>query len=250
MTYSYTLKTGSILLAATILWSSPIQAAQECKIPPTCMELGYTFLESDCTGKPMLRCPFNPKRVYCVTNTCARGTEWCEAQGKCIESCKGYNKQTALLIPHCLVSNVKATCTDCEGNLYYKCISTGETIEKPDGGITPAPTYNCELKQIHYKSISDKGTNIIRDAYNCGNYISWRSGQFPIAVGDTCLTWMNRIKSEIADHNNKCPSNQVTDNLKTNNCYTCCEGSGTKLGILSSCVGNEVGGDNILVPQL
>lgn len=251
MTHFYNSKTGLLLLASMLLWSLPsktVLAQEQCKIPPTCFELGYTLLESDCTGKPTLHCPFNSKKVFCVKSKCKTGTEWCEAKGECIESCKGYSKVANPNMVLCLLSQTKVFCNDCNGDTYYKCVGSG-TLEKPDiGGTTP--TYNCSAKQTSYKSITDKGANIIRSAYNCGSYISWSGGQFPIQMGDTCSTWMARTKSEIAEHNSLCPSNQVNDTLRTTNCNTCCNGSGTSLGVLSRCTDSEIGGNDVLVPQL
>lgn len=248
MTHLYNLKTGSLLLVSALLWGSQAQAAEQCKIPPTCYELGYTLMESDCTGKPMVRCPFNSKKVFCIKSKCKTGMEWCEAKGECIESCKGYQKTTNPNMVLCVSSQTKVLCNDCNGNTYYKCAGS-PILQKPGNTEPSTPSASCANDQTRYKAITDQGSYIIRSASRCGSYVGWSSGQFPIQMGDTCTTWMKRVRSEIAAHNAACPDNQVTDTLMPTNCNTCCDGGTSGYGILSRCTTVETG-TGVLVPQL
>ena len=42
--------------------------AQTCVSPPSCTELGYTKTTTQCSGKSMIKCPFDQNKVMCEDN--------------------------------------------------------------------------------------------------------------------------------------------------------------------------------------
>lgn len=59
------LSLGCLLLAPEVL-------AQTCTTAPSCAELGYTQTVAQCTGKNMVKCPFDKAQVFCgISQSCA-----------------------------------------------------------------------------------------------------------------------------------------------------------------------------------
>lgn len=56
---------ASLLALAFSLGASLPAAAQTCVPPPSCDTLGFTKTVADCTGKTILKCPFDTGKVYC-----------------------------------------------------------------------------------------------------------------------------------------------------------------------------------------
>ena len=57
-------RTGIVATLFLSISSNPIRA-QSCTIAPTCENLGYTKSESECKNENILKCPFNPNKVFC-----------------------------------------------------------------------------------------------------------------------------------------------------------------------------------------
>lgn len=57
-------RTGIVATLFLSIYSNPIRA-QSCTIAPTCENLGYTKSESECKNENILKCPFNPNKVFC-----------------------------------------------------------------------------------------------------------------------------------------------------------------------------------------
>lgn len=53
-----------ILTTAIILFPFAVWA-QNCSTPPSCATLGFTKSAADCSGKTILKCPFDTNKVYC-----------------------------------------------------------------------------------------------------------------------------------------------------------------------------------------
>ncbi|MBQ8662157.1 MAG: tail fiber protein [Alphaproteobacteria bacterium] len=57
--------------AAVLLVTAAEASAQTCTTAPSCAELGYTQSASECSGKAMVKCPFDKTKVFCgVTKSC------------------------------------------------------------------------------------------------------------------------------------------------------------------------------------
>lgn len=57
-----TLQVGLVALAFSSAYSN---AMATCTLPPDCATLGFTKTAGDCSGKTILKCPFNQGQVYC-----------------------------------------------------------------------------------------------------------------------------------------------------------------------------------------
>lgn len=55
---------GASIIALAFSFSSQA-LAQTCSTPPDCKTLGFTKTAADCSGKTILKCPFNQAQVYC-----------------------------------------------------------------------------------------------------------------------------------------------------------------------------------------
>ena len=53
-------------------------AAQTCVIPPTCEELGYDKVASDCGSLAKLKCPFDDSKYFCTAYTDSNGAKIAE----------------------------------------------------------------------------------------------------------------------------------------------------------------------------
>ncbi len=53
------------LLGLTIFLNVNTAMAQTCVKAPDCAEIGFTKTAADCTGKTILKCPFDTNQVYC-----------------------------------------------------------------------------------------------------------------------------------------------------------------------------------------
>ncbi|MBQ8661235.1 MAG: tail fiber protein [Alphaproteobacteria bacterium] len=59
--------------AAVLLVTAAEASAQTCTEAPGCAELGYTQTASECSGKAMVKCPFDSAKVFCgVSKSCAQ----------------------------------------------------------------------------------------------------------------------------------------------------------------------------------
>ena len=57
--------------AAVLLVTAAEASAQTCTEAPGCAELGYTQTASECSGKAMVKCPFDSAKVFCgVSKSC------------------------------------------------------------------------------------------------------------------------------------------------------------------------------------
>ena len=57
--------------AAVLLVTAAEASAQTCTTAPSCAELGYTQTASECSGKAMVKCPFDSAKVFCgVSKSC------------------------------------------------------------------------------------------------------------------------------------------------------------------------------------
>lgn len=56
---------GASLLALAFSLNAQNATAQTCSTPPDCATLGFTKTAADCSGKTILKCPFNQAQVYC-----------------------------------------------------------------------------------------------------------------------------------------------------------------------------------------
>lgn len=92
--------------AANLLPNAPIEAI--CFVGQT---LEYCY---NCAGTKYYKC------IGENTN-CSSGYAWCEAQGKCVSTCDGYTKIETGVLSSCLTNLTKLTCTDCNGDEYFKC---------------------------------------------------------------------------------------------------------------------------------
>lgn len=54
-------------IPALLVGINPSQA-QTCVAPPSCTELGYTKTTTQCSGKSMVKCPFDQNKVMCEDN--------------------------------------------------------------------------------------------------------------------------------------------------------------------------------------
>lgn len=55
---------GASIIALAFSFSGQA-LAQTCSTPPDCKTLGFTKTAADCSGKTILKCPFNQAQVYC-----------------------------------------------------------------------------------------------------------------------------------------------------------------------------------------
>ena len=70
-------KLGVSLLVLGMLMSGEA-AAQTCVIPPTCEELGYDKVASDCGSLAKLKCPFDDSKYFCTAYTDSNGAKIAE----------------------------------------------------------------------------------------------------------------------------------------------------------------------------
>ena len=79
---------AAAIVAALFLFTNPALANLDCKIQPTCAELGYsTELPNNCPD--YILCPFDTTYKKCVGNPCERlgytkdSKDWCEDYDLC-----------------------------------------------------------------------------------------------------------------------------------------------------------------------
>ncbi|MBQ8660808.1 MAG: hypothetical protein IJ482_00585, partial [Alphaproteobacteria bacterium] len=51
--------------AAVLLVTAAEASAQSCATAPSCAALGYSQTASECSGKAMVKCPFDSAKVFC-----------------------------------------------------------------------------------------------------------------------------------------------------------------------------------------
>lgn len=95
---------GSIF---TILLANPAYSAINCATLPSCASLGFKQTPYECSGRPMLKCPFDTSKVYCGCKPDQKGINGicytmlpsngydCDTMGyiydtSVVESCKAY----------------------------------------------------------------------------------------------------------------------------------------------------------------
>lgn len=62
----YKIGASLIALAFSMLGGINQAIAQTCATPPTCAALGYDKSASDCSGKSILKCPFDQSQIFCA----------------------------------------------------------------------------------------------------------------------------------------------------------------------------------------
>lgn len=111
-------KTSLLISAAALLLGAGTATAAEdytCATPPTCASLGYTDTVANCSGKKMLRCPFDTSKVFC--------------SGDCVS--EGYTHggpAGSLLNQGCLLGQKIVSCP--YDSQYYKCTGEATSVEK------------------------------------------------------------------------------------------------------------------------
>ena len=111
------------LLVFAFLFISPVKA-QNCKVLPTCEELGYTKTVSQCAGIEYLTCPFDETKVYCPSlDPCANIT------GVSCTYCKTWDSNCNVCLACCSTSTYPYTASNCNGTLG------GSTCTDKDGTI-------------------------------------------------------------------------------------------------------------------
>lgn len=152
-------KTSLLAGAALLLCAHAATAAENytCAAPPTCAQLGYNQSVSDCSGKKMLKCPFDTSKVFCGG-----------VNGNCVA--EGYSKEDVLL--YCLAGSTKKHCpydssytkcvTDCPAaGFTYRCAPNELCISKCS---TTQKKFDCPADPHYYKCVSSgNGTIVLKD---------------------------------------------------------------------------------------
>ena len=78
-----------LLLGTSLIVASSAYAEFDCTKQPTCEDLGYLQTKEQCTGKNMLKCPFETDKVFCTGESSGgnAGTgQGCDAVGDVLYS--------------------------------------------------------------------------------------------------------------------------------------------------------------------
>lgn len=169
---------------------------------PTCESLGYVQKESDCKAK----------------------------------------KLTVLKCPFDETNTNKVYC-----GLVKTCESLGLSSKEASGDLCSPVTkeglscYKCTNCSREYDSLNMEYKYIIKNASNCGKYVSYNSVMH--VRNETCEEFQFRLASEVNEYNNSlCGRNykKITSSPSQISCNTCCVGKGHEIGVLSMCVDNDV----------
>lgn len=93
--FNYGLLAG--VVAVMPVFSLGAQEVGQCAIKPTCASMGYQQKAADCTGKNMLKCPFDNTIVFCGGTACAADftLSSCDSSKGTCEECGGKYKYTS-----------------------------------------------------------------------------------------------------------------------------------------------------------
>ena len=124
------------LLIFAFSFISPVKA-QNCKVLPTCEELGYNKTVSQCAGIEYLTCPFDETKVYCPSTdpcddyedkTCTYGcaSYYSDCPSKCktcdtapSDPCDKYSEKTCELGCKIYYSDCSTACWTCCSSIDF-----------------------------------------------------------------------------------------------------------------------------------
>lgn len=141
--FNYGLLAG--VVAVMPVFSLGAQEVGQCAIKPTCASMGYQQKEADCTGKNMLKCPFDNTIVFCGGTACATDFTLlsCDSSKGTCEECGGKYKYTACNNGWTLSAN-NCTPKPCTGFDLTSCPANGNCGTCKSGTTTKYKLNSCK----------------------------------------------------------------------------------------------------------